>query len=397
MINYDVVIIGAGAAGLMCATRAAQKGNSVLVLEKNDKIGNKILISGGGRCNFSNLDITSENYLSQNEHFCKSALSRYTQWHFIELLNKYEISYEERNLGQLFCDERSELIIEMLVSEAEKAGVDAILEQNIEKIEYSDNLYSITANEQMITCANLVIATGGSSIPKIGATDFALRIAKQFKVKNIPFSPALVPFTLMPEILQTLNKGLEGVSHKVTVSCNGISFSESMLFTHRGLSGPVILQISSYWKKGDTLSINLVGNVDVYSVLQKAKQDNSNKLLSTVISTYIPQKLADKITSLYFENKAIQTYSDKVLKQVSEFLSNWQITPASTEGMKKAEVCLGGVSTDELSSKTMQVKKQKGLYFIGEAVDVTGWLGGYNLQWAWSSGWCCGDSFEAEN
>lgn len=391
MSSYDVVIIGAGAAGLMCAIRAAERGLSVLVLDKAERAGKKILISGGGRCNFTNLQANPSAYLSPNPHFCKSALSRYTQWHFIELMEKYRLTYHEKTLGQLFCNQKSSAIVEMLTDEALSHNVKFAFNEIITHVDYRTPRYHITTENQTVSTKQLVVASGGPSIPKMGASDFALRIAKQFAVKNTPFSPALVPLTL-PELLLKQCKPLAGVSHYVTITHQQTSFSENLLFTHRGLSGPAILQISSYWQKGDCLHIDLFPNNDLLDDLKTAKKTMPQQRLSQFLSQFLPNKLANALVLWFFEEVPLQQLSDKYLAKIARQLHDWQVQPSGSEGMKKAEVSIGGVHPDALSSKTFECHQQRGLYFIGEAVDVTGWLGGYNFQWAWSSGWCCGDS-----
>lgn len=396
---YDAIIIGGGAAGLMCAICAGQRGLSVLVLEKSDKIGKKILISGGGRCNFTNLDARPAAYLSPNPHFCKSALSRFTQWHFIEMLTAHGLSYSEKTLGQLFCEQKSAAIVEMLINEASRYQVSLFTEQHITAIDHVHAIpdsYCVTANGVDYAAHNVVVACGGPSIPKLGASDFALRIAKQFGISNTPFSPALVPLTL-PEPLLSQCKTLAGVSHFVKITCNNVGFEENLLFTHRGLSGPAVLQISSYWQKGDTLSINLYPRSNVQNLLKTAKATQPNQLLSQCLSRDLPKKLAKAFVLWFFNDQPLQHYSDTALSEIAKLLTNWQIKPAGSEGMKKAEVSLGGISPDALSQKTFACKDQPRLHFIGEAVDVTGWLGGYNFQWAWSSGWCCGQHLEKKS
>lgn len=389
--QYDAIIIGAGAAGLMCAIRAGERGLSVLVIEKSDYPAKKIRISGGGRCNFTNLDISPDAYLSPNPHFCKSALSRYTQWHFIELLSQHGLTYHEKTLGQLFCEQKSTAIIELLLTNAQQHNVTIIGNQTIQSVVFNHNMYRVACKQGVYSSPQVVIACGGPSIPKIGASDFALRLAKQFQLKNTPFVPALVPLTL-PESLLAQCKPLAGVSVWVDIACHGMHFRENLLFTHRGLSGPAVLQISSYWKKGDTLTIDWLPNLDVYTTLLCAKNTHPQQQLSTLLATHLPKKLAEMLVMWRFENRPLQQYSEKALKAIAEQLQQWTVSPNGTEGMKKAEVSTGGIHPDALSSKTFECKTQKGLYAIGEAIDVTGWLGGYNFQWAWSSGWCCGDS-----
>lgn len=417
--HYDVIIIGAGAAGLMCAIRAGERGLSVLLLDKAEKIANKIHISGGGRCNFTNLNITPSAYLSPNPHFCKSALSRYTQWHFIELLTKHGLSYHEKTLGQLFCEQKSAAVVDCLYREAMQyavclktalpvqsihyhtpAEISAKAPDKIPDTPHQDGTYAVhchhsiddnASTTSVFMASQLVIATGGPSIPKIGSSDFALRVAKQFGIKNTPFAPALVPLTLSEQWLTRI-KPLAGVSHTVRVRVHEATFRENLLFTHRGLSGPAILQISSYWRKGETLHIDLFPDDDALEQLRQAKADKPQQRLSQYLGTRMPNKLAQAVVKWFFDDHALQGYNDKALQTIAEQLHDWQMIPAGNEGMKKAEVSTGGIAPDALSSKTFECRQQNGLYFIGEAIDVTGWLGGYNFQWAWSSGWCCGDS-----
>ncbi len=395
--HNDIIIVGAGAAGLMCAIAAGKQGHSVLILEKSNKAGNKILISGGGRCNFTNLNIVPEAYLSPNPHFCKSALSRYTQWHFIELLQKHGLTYQEKTLGQLFCDQRSKAIVDMLLDEIQAYDIRIAYEQDIQTIHcqplHDKNQYTLTTQSQSYTTSNLVIACGGPSFPKLGASHFALQVAKQFAIKNTPFSPALVPLTL-PEYLLEQCRPLAGVSQFVSITCRQQSFRENLLFTHRGISGPAVLQISSYWKKGDSICIDLAPDKALETELIQQKKQNPQQKLSRYLATLFPNKLAETLVNWFFTDQPLQQFSDSELLNVAKQLHHWEIQPTASEGMKKAEVSLGGVHPDSLSSKTFECKNQKGLYFIGEAVDVTGWLGGYNFQWAWSSGWCCGEGIE---
>lgn len=370
---YDVIIIGAGAAGLMCAIEAGKRGRKTLLIDHAAAVGEKIRISGGGRCNFTNIGASSKNFLSQNSHFCISALKRYTQHDFIKLVEKHGIKYHEKTLGQLFCDTSSNEIINMLKKECDAAGVEILLQTEIIKIEPG-----FTLNDSF-SCKSLVIATGGPSIPKMGSSGFGYKIAEQFGLNIIPPRAALVPFVLNQPF-----QDLIGVAADVTVSCNGTSFTEAMLFTHRGLSGPAILQISSYWKEGDAISLNFLPNA--FEVL-KAKRQTKQEL-QTVLAEFMPKKLA-RFLSEGFPGQ-MTDMSNETLQKISNKLTDYQIKPTGTEGYRTAEVTLGGVDTNELSSKTFEAKKVPGLYFIGEVVDVTGWLGGYNFQWAWSSGHACG-------
>ncbi len=389
MKSVEVVIIGAGAAGLMCAIEAGKRGLSVAVLEKAKKPGRKILISGGGRCNFTNLDVTPENYLSENTHFCKSALSRYTQWHFIEMLSQHGLSYNEKTLGQLFCDQKAPAIVGMLLDECEAVGVHIVCNIDVTEITH-DKIFTIKSAEQQYKSTSLVIATGGPSIPKMGATDFSQRVAKQFKLKTIPFRPCLVPLTFSSKEHQHLFRDLAGVALPCVVSCNGVSFRENLLITHRGLSGPAILQISSYWRKGDVISVNLLPDQGSTDLLREQLALHPDSQLSTILGRVIPKRLVQRLFELYFQNRALKQYTHSELEHIAEMLQNWQLTPDGSEGMRTAEVCAGGVNCGELSSKTFETKAIKNLYFIGEAIDVTGHLGGYNFQWAWASGWCTG-------
>jgi predicted Rossmann fold flavoprotein len=387
--HYDVIIIGAGAAGLMCAIEAGKRKRHVLILEKSSKPGRKILISGGGRCNFTNLYTEPSAYLSNNPHFCKSALSRYTQWDFIALLEQHGITWHEKKLGQLFCDQKAGAVLDVLLKECQLHDVDLQVKQYIHKITRKST-FEIPTQEQQLSCESLVIATGGPSIPRMGSTDFGLRIAKQFGLKNIPFHAGLVPFTFPQTVLDSLFNDLSGVSLDVEASCNQASFRENMLFTHRGLSGPAILQLSSYWKKGDTISISLLPDLDVAKWLKQQQIQSPKAKLKTILSHPLPRRFVEKFCQTYLENKPMNQLSDKELEAIATLLTQWQLKPSGTEGMRTAEVSLGGVDTHELSSKTFQAQNTSGLYFIGETIDVTGHLGGYNFQWAWSSGWCAG-------
>ena len=385
-MNADVIIIGAGAAGLMCAIEAGKRGRSVLLLDHSDKIGKKIRISGGGRCNFTNRNANSSNFISQNPHFCKSALARYSPTDFISLIEKYGVRYHERKHGQLFCDESAEQIIRMLLEECRKANVEIRTGVSIAKIEKQNSFRVATDNSFLVT-PSLVIATGGLSIPKLGATNYGLAIAEQFGLNIITPKPGLVPFIFHTKDFESF-KDLSGVSLDAEVRCRKISFRENMLLTHRGLSGPAILQISSYWNSGDSLSVNLFPGIDIFDVLKEHHQ--SRKQLATILEQFLPGRFVKIWLEQQGGSKPVNQYSTGDLKSIAAALMNWHLTPTGTEGYEKAEVTVGGIDTDELSSKTMEAKKVPGLYFIGEVVDVTGWLGGYNFQWAWSSGWAAG-------
>ncbi len=393
----DVCIIGAGAAGLMCAIEAAKRGRSTLLLDKANKAGRKILISGGGRCNFTNLYIEADAYLSNNQHFCKSALARYTQWDFIQLLEKHGITWQEKTLGQLFCDQKAKAVVDVLLAECDQHQLSIQLETTIDRIEKENDSFILHASHvsnteisEEIRCNSLVIATGGPSIPRMGSTDFGLQVAKQFGLKNIPFTAALVPFVFSAEELSGFFKDLSGVSLPVDVSCNNKSFKESMLFTHKGLTGPAILQISSYWKKGDEIIVNLLPDIDANNWLVQQIQNHPDAELKTKLATVLPKRLAHRLCETHFNNKPLKQYNETELQDIAHQLHHFIFKPSSTEGMRTAEVALGGVDTHELSSKTFQANKAKGLYFIGETIDVTGHLGGFNFQWAWASGWCAG-------
>lgn len=388
--HYDVIIIGAGAAGLMCAAEAGKRGRQVLLLDKADKVGKKILISGGGRCNFTNLYTNPAAYLSQNPHFCKSALARFTPQDFLELMRKHHLSWTEKTLGQLFCEQKAPAVVNMLWAECCEAGVALRLNTDVSDISHTDNHFQVQTSQGTQTATALVIATGGPSIPRMGSTDFGIRVAKQFGLKNIPFSPALVPFTFSQEMLDGLFAGLAGISTEVAASCGSGQFRENLLFTHRGLSGPAMLQISSYWNKGEAVEINLLPGRDALAWLQALQKQRPKAELKTVLAEVLPSRLAQRLCETLFPNRPLGQYGSKALQAIAQQLQAWQLTPTGTEGMRTAEVCLGGVDTRELSSRTMEARKVPGLYFIGETVDVTGWLGGYNFQWAWASGWCAG-------
>ncbi len=388
--NSDVLIIGAGAAGLMCAFRAGQRGRSVLVLDHANKVGKKILMSGGGRCNFTNLYCEPDNFLSNNKNFCKSALSRYTSYDFIELVRSHDIPYHEKTLGQLFCDNKSKDILEMLLNECNQAGVKVRTHCSVEQINPLGSGYEIKTSLGTTTCESLVIATGGLSIPKMGATGFAYQVAKQFDLEVLPTRAGLVPFTLNQPILNILSQ-LSGSSIEVVVTCNAMSFHENLLFTHRGLSGPAMLQISSYWNQGDELTINLLPKIDLYEYLKDRKSQRPKVELKTLLSELMTKNIAQTLIHLWFSddeysNKQINQFSNQQLQEIADHFHSWKLKPNNTEGYRTAEVTLGGINCNELSSKTMQANKKDNLYFIGEAIDVTGHLGGFNFQWAWASG-----------
>ncbi len=378
--NFDVVVLGGGAAGLMCAMRAGQRGRKVLLLDHAEKVGKKILISGGGRCNFTNLDARPEAFLSANPHFCKSALARYTQHDFIDLVNRHKIAWHEKTLGQLFCDGSARQIVAMLLDECAAGGVDVRVGHRITRVEKADR-FTVTTDHGDFSAASVVLATGGLSIPKMGATGLAHEVARQFKLRVTETRPALVPLTLpVPEI--------SGVSLDVEARCGRARFREALLFTHRGLSGPSILQVSSYWKPGQEITVDLLPDQDAASFLKERKRTRPKAELRTILAEILPQRLAQSLAA----EGIMANQRDRDLETLANRLKAWTFTPNGTEGYAKAEVTLGGIDTDGLSSKTMEAKKVPGLHAIGEAVDVTGWLGGYNFQWAWSSGWVAGAS-----
>lgn len=392
---YDVIVIGGGASGLLCAITASQRGRRVLVMDSSNKIGKKILMSGGGKCNFTNLNIEAENFLSNNPHFCKSALSRYTQYDFIELVKKHGIAYEEREQGQLFCKESAKEILAMLVKECEQSGVKIHTHCEVTSITLSDDVniqFKLDSNLGQFETKNLVIASGGLSIPKMGATNFAYKIAKQFKIPVIETRAGLVPFTFSDQY-KTIFERLSGVSQNVILSTDKKQFHLNILFTHRGLSGPAALQLSSYWNSGESIYVNLFPDIDIKQLLLKSKKENPKLLLRNLLAKQLVKKLVQELEHLFWQDwseKPITDIPDRVLNKISKNLSHWELKPSGTEGYRTAEVTLGGIDTDYLSSQTMECKTQKGLYFIGEAVDVTGHLGGYNFQWAWSSGQVAG-------
>ena len=389
MKNFDVIIIGAGASGLMCALTAAKRGKSVCLIDHAKSIGKKILISGGGRCNFTNLNATADKYLSKNKHFMKSALAQFTQFDFIELVKKHNIAYHEKTLGQLFCDDSAKQILEMLITECEDSGVKFYFNCEVTNVEQGFKL--ATSKGDMVT-EKLVVATGGLSIPKAGATNFGFKLAEQFDMTIETTEPALVPFTFSEKDKEVF-ADLSGIAFPAEVTIGKTSFKESVLFTHRGISGPAILQISSYWKPGDELKINILPDLDWAEFINEKKKANSKQELKTALTEVLPKRFVNVLVEQGFvKNLALGQVSDKYIAQLVELFANFKVKPNGTEGYRKAEVTKGGISTKELDSKTLEAKKVAGLYFIGELVDVTGWLGGYNFQWAWSSGYAAGMS-----
>jgi len=387
--NYDTIILGGGAAGLFCAARAGQRGKRVLVLERANKVGKKILISGGGRCNFTNVNAGPANYLSSNPHFAKSALARYSPKDFIELVDSYGIAHHEKTLGQLFCDGPAQQIVDLLLAECAKGNVEIRCEEDIEQVSHSDQTFTVVTQNGTYSAPALVIATGGPSIPKMGATGFAYDLARQFGLKVVEPRPALVPLTLGGE--QVLFREISGVSAPVVASANKANFAEAALFTHRGLSGPAILQVSSYWKPGDAVSINFLPDHSEGWLLE-AKRLKPRATLTSVLREVLSDRLADILADKIALSTELGNAPAAKLREAEARLSRWIFQPNGSEGFAKAEVTIGGISTAELSSKTMESQKIPGLYAIGEAVDVTGWLGGYNFQWAWASAVAAADA-----
>ncbi|MEW7312822.1 NAD(P)/FAD-dependent oxidoreductase [Buttiauxella gaviniae] len=390
MGKFDAVIIGAGAAGMFCAAMAGQAGSRVLLIDNGKKPGRKILMSGGGRCNFTNLYVEPAAYLSQNPHFCKSALARYTQWDFIDMVGKHGIAWHEKTLGQLFCDDSAQQIVDMLVAECEKGQVTTRLRSEVLEIERDENGYTLQLNGDTVQAAKLVIATGGLSMPGLGATPFGYKIAEQFGLKVLPTRAGLVPFTLHKPLLEQLQV-LSGVSVPSVITAeNGVSFRESLLFTHRGLSGPAVLQLSSYWQPGEFVSVNLLPDTDLDELLNDQRNAHPNQSLKNTLAMVLPKRLVECLQLLeQIPDVTLKQLNGRQQSELIETLQNWRVQPNGTEGYRTAEVTLGGVDTNELSSRTMEAKKAPGLYFIGEVMDVSGWLGGYNFQWAWSSAWAC--------
>jgi predicted Rossmann fold flavoprotein len=390
MQSFDVIVIGAGGAGMMCAIHAARRGRSVALLDHSDRIGRKILISGGGRCNFTNINAGPENYVSKNPHFCKSALARYTPADFIALVRQHRVAFHEKKLGQLFCDGSAQQIVDLLVLECERAGAEFRLSCKIKSVR-KDGKFNLDTSQGRFTCSSLVVATGGLSVPQTGATAFGYDLARQFGLHIVELKPALDGFNLTDKQLREFTE-LSGVSLDTIVTCNDASFRENILITHNGLSGPASLQASLYWNAGDPLSIDLMPDFDAYQWLSAKAKDGAKAHLKNVLSERLPKRFAEKFSELYLTDLPVVRLSSKNLAIIAAQLHCWSIVPAGTVGYRKAEVTRGGVDTDELSSKTMESKKVPGLYFVGEVVDVTGWLGGYNFQWAWSSGSAAGES-----
>ena len=393
MIFSDVVIIGAGAAGLMAAATAGYRGRSVTVVDMGKKPGRKILISGGGRCNFTNENASPENYLCQNPHFTKSALSRYSAQDFIELVDRHGLNYHHKTLGQLFCDDSAQDIVDILMTECEWAGVNFAMRSEVIAISKNDTGYLVKTSGESYQCESLVVASGGLTMPKLGASPMGYKIAEQFGLNVLPTTAALVPFTLHDHDKQKFD-GLSGISIFTEISSeDGTTFKENILFTHRGLSGPAVLQISSFWQAGQAVTINLLPESSIDSLIAEWRETSPQKSLKNMLTTVLPKRFIEAlIKQKDISDKAINQISNDEVTYLSQYLHHWQIKPNGTEGYRTAEVTLGGVNTDELSSKTFEAKKAKGLFFIGEVIDVTGWLGGYNFQFAWSSGVACGQA-----
>ncbi|EHS53796.1 HI0933 family protein [Rhizobium sp. PDO1-076] len=389
--QYDVAILGAGAAGMMAAMAAGKRGRSVVILDHAKAPGEKIRISGGGRCNFTNIHAGPKNYLSNNPHFAKSALARYTPHDFIAMVDRHKIAWHEKTLGQLFCDDSAKDIIRMLLEEMRAAHVDLRLSTTIDTVEHGIDGFRLQTSEGAITARSLVVACGGKSIPKMGATGFGYRIAEQFGLTVTETRPALVPLTLEPNLLADLAE-LAGVAVDAEIRHGKTSFHEAMLFTHRGLSGPSILQISSFWREGDEILLSLEPDVAILEGLKQARRENGRQAVQTVLAQHLPKRLAQYIADSLKLDRPLADQSDKALAAVEQHLRRWVIKPAGSEGYRTAEVTLGGVDTRHLDSRTMMARDVPGLYFIGECVDVTGWLGGFNFQWAWASGFAAGES-----
>ena len=385
--HFDAIILGAGAAGLMCALTAGQRGRKVLLLEHTDKAGAKILISGGGRCNFTNLSVAPDRFISANPHFCTSALSRYTQSDFIALVERHGIAYHEKTLGQLFCDGSARAVVAMLLAECATGEVDLRLDHAITDITPGEH-FRVTTSHGDFTAPALVLATGGLSIPKMGATGFSYDLARRFRLRIVETMPGLVPFKVAS--LAGDNATLAGTALEAIATCGQHSFRENILFTHRGLSGPAVLQISSYWRHGDTVTFDLLPGIDAAAVLAQRKRVRPKSQPHTVLAELLPARLAHAMAAQHLPSSELANIPDRTLTAFADHLKNWHVVPDGTEGYAKAEVTTGGIDTAELSQKTMQSRRVPGLYAIGEAVDVTGWLGGYNFQWAWSSGHAAG-------
>ena len=387
--TFDVVVLGAGAAGMMCAIEAGKRGRRVLVLDHASEPGEKIRISGGGRCNFTNTRTTAAQFLSQNPRFCISALSRYTPADFIALVDRHGIAWHEKTLGQLFCDGSALQIVRMLQREMADACVTLRLDARIDGVERSGDGFTVTSDGSDIACASVVVATGGKSIPKMGATGFGYDVARRFGLRLVETRPALVPLTFEIGLLERL-KTLAGVAADVRLGCSKTLFEEAMLFTHRGLSGPAVLQISSYWREGDEIEVDMAPGADLFDTLRAARRTRGRQSLSTVVAEHVPRRVAQVLVERDGADTPVGDASDKRLRALADSVNRWRVKPVGSEGYRTAEVTLGGVDTRDLDGRTLMAKAVPGLFFIGEVVDVTGWLGGYNFQWAWASGWCAG-------
>ena len=387
--RVDVLVIGAGASGLFCAAQAGYRGRKVVIIEHSNKAGRKILMSGGGRCNFTHLNSTPANFLSQNPHFCKSALSRYKPQDFVDLVDRHGIEYHEKTPGQLFCNESSKEILNMLLTECDWAGVEIRLHTSVETVSRSEAGFRVKTSGGYLDCESLVIASGGLSIPNGGATGFAYEIAEQFGLKVTERRAALVPFTLQPDLLTPL-KELSGVSLLAKVSCAGQSFKENILFTHRGISGPAVLQISSYWQPGETVEIDLLPNISLVDLLRSLREKSPRATLGKLLTEFMSKRLVQTLLELFGFDGEVGQLSNEKIDQIARQFQHWQVKPSGTEGYRTAEVTLGGIDTEGVSQKTFEAKTTPGLYFIGESLDVTGHLGGHNFQWAWASGYACG-------
>ncbi|HHG8770793.1 TPA: NAD(P)/FAD-dependent oxidoreductase [Raoultella planticola] len=390
MERFDAIVIGAGAAGMFCAAQAGQAGQRVLLLDNGKKPGRKILMSGGGRCNFTNMYIEPAAYLSQNPHFCKSALARYSQWDFIDLVGKHGIAWHEKTLGQLFCDDSAEQIVNLLLAECAKGGVQIRLRSEILSVERDDEGFTLQLNGEPVAAKKLVVASGGLSMPGLGASPFGYKLAEQFGLKVLPTRAGLVPFTLHKPLLEQLQV-LSGVSVPSTIAAqDGTLFRENLLFTHRGLSGPAVLQISSYWQPGEFVTVNLLPDCQLDDFLNQQRNAHPNQSLKNTLAMQLPKRLVECLQQLgQIPDVTLRQLNAREQEALVETLTAWRVQPNGTEGYRTAEVTLGGVDTHELSSRTMEARKVPGLYFIGEVMDVTGWLGGYNFQWAWASAWAC--------
>ncbi len=390
MYEVDVLVIGAGAAGLMCAIESAKRKRSVLIIEHTNKPGKKILMSGGGRCNFTNYNVSPDKYLSHNPHFCKSALSRYTQWDFISLVKKHQIAFHEKTLGQLFCDDKAKDIVNMLLTECHQASAKLNLNESIQSIErLEDNSFKVISSQNQYRCKSLVVACGGLSIPTMGATPFGYKIAAQFGIKVWPTRAGLVPVTWHNHDKEQF-ESLSGISNEAVVTCQNQTFKENILFTHRGLSGPAILQISNYWQPGQDIVINLLPHCDLLETLKIDQKKYPKRSLKEYLGEHITKRVVSAFLEPELASKQLGSFSFAEFESIAQHFNAWHVKPNGTEGYRTAEVTLGGVDCNAISSKTMEANDVKGLYFVGEVLDVTGWLGGYNFQWAWSSGWAAG-------